>query len=81
MAVSDLFGRLAVFQLTLCFSALFGFFAFYVDTFPVLCFANFLLGTAVGVRPPLTIATISYHTNIGIHANRWDLCLGNSPPK
>lgn len=62
-SVSDIFGRVTIFNLTLSFSALFGFFAFYVDTFLSLCFANFLLGTAVGVSlepcPPLHILIVA----------------------
>ncbi|KAG8810206.1 hypothetical protein FRC17_003056, partial [Serendipita sp. 399] len=51
-ALSDLLGRILVFKLTLGFAAFFGFLAFYVETFPGLCFANFLLGTAVGGSMP-----------------------------
>lgn len=50
--LSDILGRISVFNLTLSLSALFGFLSFYVDTFPTLCLANFLLGTAVGGSMP-----------------------------
>ncbi|KAG8785689.1 hypothetical protein FRB91_000445 [Serendipita sp. 411] len=50
--LSDILGRVLVFKFTLSFTAFFGFLAVYVDTFPALCFANFLLGTAVGGSMP-----------------------------
>ncbi|PVG04167.1 MFS general substrate transporter [Serendipita vermifera] len=50
--LSDLWGRATVFKLTLCFSAIFGFFAFFAESFFTLCAASFLLGTAVGGSMP-----------------------------
>ncbi|KDQ62758.1 hypothetical protein JAAARDRAFT_149872 [Jaapia argillacea MUCL 33604] len=49
---SDLIGRSAAFNLTLCFTALFGLLASYVNTFTGLCVVLFLLGSAVGGSMP-----------------------------
>ena len=46
---SDLLGRSTAFNLTLCFTAIFGLVASYAPSFPTLCMALFFLGTSVGV--------------------------------
>jgi hypothetical protein len=48
---SDLMGRIPAFNATLFLTALFGIFASLATTFPMLCSALFLLGSALGVRP------------------------------
>lgn len=47
---SDLFGRSLAFNATLVLTTVFGLFASVAPTYPLLCLALFLLGTAVGVR-------------------------------
>lgn len=49
-AGSDLMGRTTAFNATLFLTSVFGVFAALAGTFPLLCFALFLLGSAVGVR-------------------------------
>ncbi len=48
-AGSDLLGRSTAFNLTLCFTAVFGLVASYAPTYSALCIALFFLGTSVGV--------------------------------
>ncbi|KAF5360741.1 hypothetical protein D9756_005094 [Leucocoprinus leucothites] len=49
---SDLLGRSTAFNLTLFFTSVFGFFASLANSFGTLCFALFLLGSAVGGSMP-----------------------------
>lgn len=49
---SDLLGRSTAFNLTLCFTAIFGLAASYAPTFSMLCIALFFLGTSVGGSMP-----------------------------
>ncbi|KAF9441153.1 hypothetical protein P691DRAFT_598156 [Macrolepiota fuliginosa MF-IS2] len=49
---SDILGRSAAFNATLFFTAVFGFFASFTNSFGMLCFALFLLGSAVGGSMP-----------------------------
>ncbi|KXN80839.1 hypothetical protein AN958_07202 [Leucoagaricus sp. SymC.cos] len=49
---SDLLGRSTAFNATLFFTALFGFFASWANSFVTLCIALFLLGSAVGGSMP-----------------------------
>ncbi|TFK93073.1 MFS general substrate transporter [Polyporus arcularius HHB13444] len=49
---SDLMGRTTAFNATLFLTSLFGVFAAFANTFPLLCFALFLLGSAVGGSMP-----------------------------
>ena len=56
---SDLMGRTTAFNATLFLPSVFGVFAALAGTFPLLCFALFLLGSAVGVRcrtPPSCVS-------------------------
>lgn len=47
---SDILGRSTAFNLTLCFTALFGLAASVMPSYPTLCISLFFLGTSVGVR-------------------------------
>lgn len=47
---SDLMGRTAAFNATLCLTSVFGVLASLANSFLTLCIALFLLGSAVGVR-------------------------------
>jgi len=49
---SDLLGRSTAFNLTLCFTAVFGLVASYAPTYSALCIALFFLGTSVGGSMP-----------------------------
>ncbi|KIJ54356.1 hypothetical protein M422DRAFT_25278 [Sphaerobolus stellatus SS14] len=51
-ACSDLMGRIAAFNATLFFTALFGVLAGFSPNFPSLCFSMFFLGSAVGGSMP-----------------------------
>ena len=57
MAGSDVLGRSTAFNATLFFTSVFGILAGLATTFPLLCIALFLLGSAVGVRMPLVRLT------------------------
>ena len=80
-AVSDLLGRIRVFQMTLFFAAAFGFLDLYTDTFPSLCFANFLLGTAVGVSASLKTMVRFTKFPAGINADRWNFRPRDTSPR
>ncbi|KAG6835928.1 hypothetical protein H0H93_013263 [Arthromyces matolae] len=49
---SDILGRSAAFNATLCFTALFGLFASFANSFTTLCIVLFFLGSAVGGSMP-----------------------------
>ncbi|KAG5646001.1 hypothetical protein DXG03_004603 [Asterophora parasitica] len=49
---SDIMGRIAAFNATLCFTALFGLLASFANSFTSLCILLFLLGSAVGGSMP-----------------------------
>ncbi|GLB38653.1 putative sugar (and other) transporter [Lyophyllum shimeji] len=49
---SDIMGRSAAFNATLCFTALFGLLASFANSFPTLCVLLFFLGSAVGGSMP-----------------------------
>ncbi|KAF9440632.1 hypothetical protein P691DRAFT_87758 [Macrolepiota fuliginosa MF-IS2] len=57
---SDILGRSAAFNVTLFFTAVFGFFASFASSFGMPCFALFLLGSTVGDSMPTDSTLLEY---------------------
>jgi MFS family permease len=75
-ACSDLMGRLAAFNATLFFTAIFGVAAGFAPNFFWLCVSLFLLGSAVGVSANVELNNIREQAHLyvapGLYANRWN---------